>query len=101
MTVNEISEMLISRDIVFNVFSHVFLDVPDEHSDGLLAKGIPLLALIAESSTESSLISGIKMMTEAGGTSSRDISDWLETSRLDRARHIHLWLCLGWACLFK
>lgn len=88
MTLGEIADILRGRDVVFNVFSHVFVDVPDEGSDTLLAETMTLLAEVVATTDNVDMREGFAHLTAllSEKNNATNISDYLKETRLDRSR---------------
>ena len=85
MTVSEIAGALRSRDVVFNVLSQVFIDVPDETTDKLIEETAELIAGIAEATENEDFREGVARLSGLySGKGS--IGEWLSDTRLDRSR---------------
>jgi TorA maturation chaperone TorD len=79
MSVQELTETLKGRDVLFNLFSQVFIDIPDEFTDKLMMDTAALVSVIAGASNNSDFSEGAavlrKYFDEAGS---------LEETRQDR-----------------
>lgn len=85
MTVNEIAETLRCRDVVFNLLSHILIDVPDDYTDKLIEETNALLAGIAETTENEDFKEGFALLSGLLPAQGSDVSEWLNTTRLERS----------------
>jgi len=85
MTKNEITEALKGRDTLFNIFSQVFIDVPDEKCDKLVDGTYEILRLIAKEAENESVKEGIRLLETFYGEEEKP-KETLPASRLERSR---------------
>lgn len=84
MTLGEIAGALRSRDVLFNVLSLVFIDVPDDHSDELIRETAVLIEKAAETAEHDAFKEGVALLSgvaAAGG----GLSHYLSDTRLERS----------------
>jgi hypothetical protein len=72
MTVSELADTLRSRDVLFNVFSQVFFDVPDDDIDKITEETLALMASVAETTANEDVKEGFSILS--GIFSERDNS---------------------------
>lgn len=95
MNVNEICETHKGRDVTFNIFSRIFMDVPDDFSDRLTADTCAYLLAVAELSENGDLKKGAQILNTFLPADKSNLEGWLAENRLDRAKDFTFLFILG------
>lgn len=95
MNVNEICETHKGRDVTFNIFSRVFIDVPDEASDKLFADTCEYLLSVAEFSENGDLKKGAQILNTLLPADKSALAGWFAENRLERAKDYTFLFVLG------
>jgi len=85
MTIREIAGTLRSRDVMFNVLSHVFIDVPDDYADKMIGETADLIAGIAETTENEDFKEGFALLSGYFSVKGPSISECLSETRLERS----------------
>ena len=91
MSVNDISIIHNGRDVVFNVLSRVFLDIPDEASNKLISETLDYILTLADSSENEDLKAGAEILRELRAEG----ADWLDKNTLEYAKDFTSLFILG------
>jgi TorA maturation chaperone TorD len=85
MTVSELADTLRSRDVLFNVFSKVFFDVPDDDIDKITEETVALMASVAETTENEDVKEGFSILSGIFSERDNSISKCLSETRLERS----------------
>jgi len=94
MKVQDITNVFKGRSVAYNVFSRVFIDIPDETSDVFYMETLPHMLSIADASDNKNMKKGAELLREFFGSDDEMVERMADT-RLERSKDYTKLFILG------